>query len=241
MPKFSLKKVFNQFIMLLFMVISVTFCGGCEKQHENVFYLETMDASADAMEAEVLEKTRSQASEEQLNEKESAQRVQVSPEKMQEGAEAEEGSANVCIVHICGAVRNSGVYELAAGARIVDAVNAAGGFLEEADQTALNLAALVEDGSQIYILTKQESAARAADPAADGQSGSGAEESDGKVNINRADLAELMRLPGVGESKAAAIIAWRKENGNFQTIEDIMQVSGIKEAAFAKIKDKIKV
>ena len=139
----------------------------------------------------------------------------------------------------------------------MDAVAAGGGFLEEADQSACNLAEKVTDGCQIYIMTREESSL-AAQPLAAGiqpasagasaggeagaQSGATADtggSADGKVDLNTADAAALKTLPGIGDSRAAAILAWREENGRFTCIEDIMKVSGIKQGAFDKIKDLI--
>lgn len=135
-------------------------------------------------------------------------------------------------VHVCGAVQQEGVYELPAGSRYEQAIQAAGGFSELADRSALNLAAVVSDGEQIRVLTKEEAQACRA---------SAEEVSDGRININTASREELMSLPGIGEARAEAIIAYREEHGAFQSIEDIMQVSGIKEGAFEKLKAKIKV
>ena len=135
-------------------------------------------------------------------------------------------------VHVCGAVQQEGVYELPAGSRYEQAIQAAGGFSELADRSALNLAAVVSDGEQIRVLTKEEAQVCRA---------SAEEASDGRININTASREELMSLPGIGEARAEAIIAYREEHGAFQSIEDIMQVSGIKEGAFEKLKAKIKV
>lgn len=155
-----------------------------------------------------------------------------------------------CVIHICGAVRNPGVYELPDGSRIMDAVRAGGGFLPEADPSACNLAARIADGCQIYIMTQEESSRTQVLPEAGIQPGNtgmavtgngGQPEDDGKVNLNTADAKALKMLPGIGDSRAAAIIAWREENGQFDRIEDIMKVSGIKQAAFEKIKDIIRV
>lgn len=163
----------------------------------------------------------------------------------------------VCIVHICGAVKTPGVYELPEGSRVMDAVEAGGGFLDDADPEACNLAQPVTDGCQIYIMTKEESreleaAAKSAgiqrtpeaqeNAPASAQPVSGdSAESGGKVNLNTADAAALKTLSGIGDSRAAAIIAYRQEHGEFTCIEDIMKVSGIKQAAFEKIKDRITV
>lgn len=159
------------------------------------------------------------------------------------------------IVHICGAVAEPGVYELEVGSRVMDAVKAGGGFLPEADQDSCNLAEPVADGCQIYIMTKEESleakaAGRTAGIQRAGQAGTGQAggafaggqaEGAGRVNLNTADKAALMTLPGIGESRADDILEWRSKNGRFEKPEDIMKVSGIKEGAFEKIKDKITV
>ncbi len=165
--------------------------------------------------------------------------------------------APTLVVHICGAVSAPGVYELPAGSRIIDAVEAGGGFLPEADEACCNLAEAIEDGCQIYIMTKAESCADGqtekkagiqTSPDSEMQTtdrnvrGNSALALDsGLVNLNTADVAALMTLPGIGESRAKAIISYREQHGAFVKIEDIMKISGIKEAAFSKIKDKITV
>lgn len=140
----------------------------------------------------------------------------------------------VVVVHMCGAVVNPGVYELIFGSRIADAVEMAGGFDEDADESYVNLAELPEDGAQIYIPTKDEAVILREESRAGSNSS-------GKVNINTADKSLLCTLPGIGETRAADIIAYRQKNGKFSSIEDIMQVSGIKEGSFQKIKELIVV
>lgn len=165
--------------------------------------------------------------------------------------------AKTLVVHICGAVSAPGVYELPAGSRIIDAVEAGGGFLPEADEACCNLAEEIVDGCQIYIMTKSESCADGqaekkagiqTSPDSDMQttdinvrSNSTTALENGLVNLNTADVAALMTLPGIGESRAKAIISYREQQGAFTKIEDIMKISGIKQAAFSKIKDKITV
>ena len=165
--------------------------------------------------------------------------------------------AKTLVVHICGAVSAPGVYELPAGSRIIDAVEAGGGFLTEADEACCNLAEEIVDGCQIYIMTKSESCADGqtekkagiqTSPYGDMQttdrnvrSNSTTALDNGLVNLNTADVAALMTLPGIGESRAKAIISYREQHGAFAQIEDIMKISGIKQAAFSKIKDKITV
>lgn len=147
-------------------------------------------------------------------------------------------------VHVCGCVNNPGVYTLCTGARINDAVAAAGGFTPEADANYLNLAGFLQDGVKVYVPSVDETkdlAGEGADVVSSGMIGIGADVDDGLVNINTATRDELMTLPGVGESKADAIIKYREENGGFETISQIMNISGIKDGLFNKIKDKIKV
>ena len=172
-------------------------------------------------------------------------------------SDASSEEAKTLVVHICGAVSAPGVYELPAGSRIIDAVEAGGGFLPEADEACCNLAEEIVDGCQIYIMTKSESCAEGqtekkagiqTSPDSDMQttdrnvrSNSTTALENGLVNLNTADVAALMTLPGIGESRAKAIISYREQHGAFAQIEDIMKISGIKQAAFSKIKDKITV
>ena len=172
-------------------------------------------------------------------------------------SDASSEETKTLVVHICGAVSAPGVYELPAGSRIIDAVEAGGGFLPEADEACCNLAEEIVDGCQIYIMTKTESCADGqtekkagiqTSPDSDMQttdrnvrSNSATALVNGLVNLNTADVAALMTLPGIGESRAKAIISYREQHGAFAQIEDIMKISGIKQAAFSKIKDKITV
>ncbi len=148
---------------------------------------------------------------------------------------------SVILVHICGAVVHPGVYELAAGSRIYQLIELAGGFTEDAAEGYLNLAGGLSDGQKIVVPTLSEAAD---DPYGEAeitvQAGEAAGDN-GLVNINTADKARLMTLPGIGEAKALAIIAWRTEHGAFRTTGEIMQVSGIKETAYEKIKTLITV
>lgn len=135
---------------------------------------------------------------------------------------------NIC-VYVCGNVVSPGVYEIASGMRVADAIDLAGGVLEVADETVLNLADYVTDGQRIYVPNKEEAASGNYEQDAGG----------GLVNINTAGVNELTTLPGIGQSRAESIISYRENNGKFQSIEDIMNISGIKQAAFSKIKDYI--
>lgn len=152
------------------------------------------------------------------------------------------GEAAVCVVHVCGAVQNPGVYSLAEGSRIYEAVAAAGGLLPEADEAYLNQAACVTDGEQIYVPTQQEVLEQSVTLVRNGQqTESGIVSQDTKVNLNTATKEQLCTLPGIGESKAESIISYRNEHGAYGQIEDIMKVEGIKDGLFQKIKDRITV
>lgn len=160
-------------------------------------------------------------------------------------------------VDVCGAVANPGVFQLAAGSRVFQAIEAAGGYLPEAALTCVNRAGVLTDGQQLHILTQEEMERQGLDPAemsgaSDGQmngsAGTGQNtgmnaqvQQDNRININTADEAQLTTLTGIGATRAQAIIAYREENGPFAAIEDIMNVQGIKEGTFAKIKDEIVV
>ena len=132
-------------------------------------------------------------------------------------------------VYVCGQVNNPGVVCLPVDARVYQAIEAAGGLTNEASEGLINHAELLSDGQMVYVPMEGEDYTIAVS------------EADQKVNINIASKDALMTLPGIGESRAQDIIDYRESVGGFQTIEDIMQVSGIKEAAFDKIKDYIKV
>lgn len=144
------------------------------------------------------------------------------------GTDCKEEKA-VFLVYVCGAVQNPGVVAVNADARVVDAVTLAGGMTAEADETYVNLAAKLTDGEKIYIPTMAEVLLWNTQKA---------EES--LVNINTADKEKLCTLPGIGESKAEEIIAYREKNGAFQKVEDLMKVPGIKENLYEKLQGKIK-
>jgi competence protein ComEA len=137
-------------------------------------------------------------------------------------------------VHVSGAVRQPDVYELPAGCIVKDAVEAAGGPTDSADLDGINLAVELRDQQQVYVPRQGEVV-----PMAPASAGGGA--ASGPVNINTATAAELETLPGIGPKTAEAIVEYREANGPFETIEDIMDVPGIGEGTFEKIKDRITV
>lgn len=137
------------------------------------------------------------------------------------------------VLYVCGAVENPGVYELPENSRVYEAVAMAGGMTENAGMEAVNQAEFVMDGQMLRIPTMEEMTA------AQEESGSNVE--DGLLDINRASVADFMTLPGIGQSKAEALFQYREAHGRFSSVEEIMNVDGIKEGVFNKIKDSIKV
>ena len=157
--------------------------------------------------------------------------------------EANEEDEGLIYVHISGAVNNPGVYEAREQARVYELVEVAGGLTEDAAGDFVNQASIVEDGDQIYIPCKEEieTLELSLPTSSSNKSKTSQDETIKKVNINTASKEELMTLTGIGESKANSIIEYRQKHGSFSKIEDIMNISGIKEAAFSKISDYITV
>lgn len=171
-----------------------------------------------------------------------------------ENVQAATGTQTWIYVHVCGEVALPGVYELSEGSRLYQAVEAAGGMTEHAADDFVNMAQILSDGMQLRIPDRSEAeklrnsgidtavfgnqpGIQSGEHTQPGLAGTG----DSRVNINTATKEQLMTLSGIGESRAEAIIAYRDKSGGFKTIEDIMKVSGIKEAAFQKIKEDITV
>lgn len=156
----------------------------------------------------------------------------------------------VLFVHVHGAVVSPGLYELAAGARVVDVIAAAGGFGDEADPAGVNLARPLVDGEQLKVPAVGEVVA---DSGADGGGAVGGGAVDGGggaaggggagslVNLNTADDAALQTLPGVGPATAGAILDWRQQNGTFRSVDDLLGVSGIGEKTLEKLRPQVTV
>ncbi len=158
-------------------------------------------------------------------------------------------SALVIVVHVAGEVNVPGVYSLAAGSRMVDALDAAGGPTNRADLEVINLATPITDATQIYVPARSQTARptfRRPQPGVNGGVNGGAtgqtdDQQAGVININRASAAELEQLPGVGPATAQAIIDYRTSNGPFATPEDLLEVKGIGPAKFASMRNKVGV
>lgn len=142
-------------------------------------------------------------------------------------------------VYITGEVKNQGVIELEEGDRIADAIEKAGGQTEQASLKNVNLAYQLEDGQKIYIPNVNDNETEIIDDGASGVVDDTTNQT--VVNINKADETELQSLNGIGESLATSIVQYRKENGKFETIEDLKNVPGIGDSKFENIKEYIKV
>lgn len=270
---------------LAFTSVAVVLCGCTRKEQ---LLLETRSGESAAVDREqtllLQEEGRDQTAEEQ-GQTGSSQTVRPEEETMQgvqpgknELADAlhgvsengpgrqdgtDDAQARTICVHVCGAVKKAGVYELPFGSRVYEAVEQAGGFAENADESYVNQAQRLSDGAKLMIPTLEQVQKAMENPAADGigiieqsvvgnSDGSGAAvvrdssvdlsiHPDGKININTATEAQLCEIPGIGATRAAAIAAYRQEHGNFTSIEEIMRVNGIKEGTYEKMKDSITV
>lgn len=152
------------------------------------------------------------------------------PENIQMTVESE---SSRIYVYVCGCVNRPDVYELDSGARLFEAIEAAGGACENADLDRLNLAASMQDGDKIYVPAEGETE--------DVSEAVEAEKTDGRLNINTATSEQLQTLPGIGEAKANAIIAYREAQGSFSSIEELMEVPGIKGGVYGQIQSLIRV
>lgn len=141
------------------------------------------------------------------------------------------------LVDVKGAVENPGVYEVMLDERVIDVIEKAGGLKEGADETKINFAGRVTDEMVLYIPLIGEEGENMIVSA--GASSTSTSQGEGKININKATSDELQNLPGIGPSKAEAIIAYREDSGLFQTIDDLKLVTGIGDKTFEKLKDQI--
>lgn len=169
---------------------------------------------------------------------------QASSDASGEGGAAGEadGASTDIYVDVEGAVANPGVYVLPAGSRVNDAVEMAGGLTEKASRQSVNLAEQLEDGVQVYVPTKKEAESGAVSSGSSSTSTAGStssEEETTMININTATSEELEELSGIGPTLSQNIVDYREENGEFTSIEEIKEVSGIGDGRFAAIEDCI--
>ena len=157
-------------------------------------------------------------------------------EETSEQVETSDSQEKGIYVYVCGQIVSPGVYVLPQGSRICDLFQLAGGFTQIAATDYWNQARLLTDGEMIYVPTVEEVKERPLE----NNTATDTDDSD-KVNINTASKEELMTLPGIGEARALAIIAYRKENGPFTSVEELKEVEGIKDGVFSKMKDYIEI
>lgn len=245
---------------LLIFGICPMFCAGCGPLSA---MNRTEEADRDGFVKEILSGEEEQSSENRAQ----TGKIERAQEEKSGGTSfsQKEGSAagqpvDRIYVHICGCVKEPGLYMVDRSFRVGEAVRQAGGFTKEADQSAINQAAVLEDGMQLYVPSKQETREGAekssglfGDDKETGKEASGksavSEKKDPlsetagteRININEASLLELTSLSGIGQTRAESIVAYREKNGPFSSIEDIKNVSGIGDGIFEKIKDCIEV
>lgn len=225
-------------ILLGMLVLAGCLLFGCERRRTELFSEEKQDAEEAGATSDFGRKG------DHTDQADSASVLDPVSETLDASGQ-EEQELQTVFVHVCGAVENPGVYELAGDARVYQAVEAAGGFLPEACEEYVNQAGALTDGTRLYIPTEDE--VRELSQAGKDtlteelllQSDSETDPADGLVNINTASMEELCTLPGIGEGKARHIISYRESTGKFEQIEDIMKVEGIKEGLFGKIRDLI--
>ncbi|MBQ6843603.1 MAG: helix-hairpin-helix domain-containing protein [Agathobacter sp.] len=158
--------------------------------------------------------------------------------------QVEETEKTMLYVYVCGAVKSPGVYMLSTGSRICDLFEAANGLKKDASTDYWNQARLLTDGEMIYVPTIEEVEERqwsGLDSSLNPLESASANDTSGKIDLNTASLEQLMGIPGIGEAKAKAIISYRENNGGFSSIEDVMNIEGIKEGVFSKMKEYIVV
>jgi competence protein ComEA len=146
------------------------------------------------------------------------------------------------MIDVKGEIKKPGVYQSNQGERVIDVINQAGGLTDKADESQINFAAHVQDEMVVYIPAKGEISANfSPDLSSFPSTATGSSQETKKINLNKADETELQNLPGIGPSKAASIISYRNENGPFQSIDDLKNISGIGDKTFEKLKESIMV
>ncbi len=218
-------KIINILGLAIVMLLSLTACG-------------SKGILVETMEEEGTEAVFGEISDEATNISEDSMANESANASDSDAADTEDvvASEDTITVYVCGAVVQEGVYELPAGSRISDALLMAGGYDENALHGYVNLAERLEDGERIYFPDYQELEELGIVPISSTESSES-----GLVNINTADAEMLKTLPGIGDAKAADIIAYREEHGAFSSIEDIKNVSGIGESIYNRISSGITV
>ena len=261
-----MKKTHQWMLFFLFLLFLFTI-SACTKRAEKIVFYQTKESeitkhrSVEERESEV----NSNKGATSLDETQGESQNQTDQTKLQSNFQTDKTQlpsiqettvSETIAVYLCGEVVNPGVYLLDAGSRLYQAVELAGGLTDQARAEAVNLARGLTDSEQIYIPSVSEAFSQpennqiigSSDSILANTSGSNADSnnenegvSDFPVNINQATVSDLMKLPGIGQVKAEAIVTYREANGSFSSIEEIKNVPGIKEAAFEKLKGFITV
>jgi competence protein ComEA len=159
--------------------------------------------------------------------------IQEKTSKLNDKAQPEKEKQSIeIVVDVKGAIKKPGVYSVTDGKRIIDVINKAGGLLESADANKINFAAIVRDEMVIYVPEKGEEVIPTI---------TSSPKKNNKININTASVNELIRLQGIGQAKASAIVRYRKENGKFEKIEELIKVTGIGEKTIENFREHVVV
>jgi len=252
------KKIISKTVVYITIIACVAafFLSGCEMKQSGLYMVNLDEQNSEDVNTDIKQEEQP----EQLSleaEKYSEQADIVTGQQANtETIQQTEIETDIIFVHVCGEVLEPGVYELSDNSRVFDAIEAAGGFTENAYEDYVNLASVINDGDKIIIPSleeKDELSTQAGVQSDRGYSDKSTSLSDASggvsggatvnnmVDINRASVSELCSISGIGETKAEAIVEYRNANGYFGKTEDIMNVSGIGEGTFSKIKDKITV
>lgn len=237
-------------IIAIITILVITIIYGIWKENKGKIKIENINEQAEITDIEDNEKTKN------------LHNTTMKNNENIKNKETNKTDKNKIVIYIIGEVKQEGVYELDENSRISDAIEKAGGTKENADLSQINLAYKIEDGMRIYIPKKGElvqDKEKIEDKTQEVVTGKSTDITNTtsvntnlstnkksktdieKINLNKATQTELETLPGIGPSTAEKIIAYRKENGNFKNIEDIMNVNGIGESKYSKIRDLINV
>lgn len=237
-------------IIAIITILVITIIYGIWKENKGKIKIENINEQAEITDIEDNEKTKN------------LHNTTMKNNENIKNKETNKTDKNKIVIYIIGEVKQEGVYELDEDSRISDAIEKAGGTKENADLSQINLAYKIEDGMRIYIPKKGElvqDKEKIEDKTQEILTGKSTDITNTtsvntnlstnkksktdieKINLNKATQTELETLPGIGPSTAEKIIAYRKENGNFKKIEDIMNVNGIGESKYSKIRDLINV
>ena len=227
-------KKFNT-LLIFFMLLVLTGCGSLPEQSVATYGTKRAEMLSE-------EDTDQETQDEPEAELQGGSETELQVNATEIKIEADSEQEDFIYVYVCGEVESEGVYQLSPGARVIDALQMAGGYSSNAARGIINLARVLQDGERIYFPDQEEAEAGLKMSAETGEIDDGLmieEETEGLVNINTADKSELMTLPGIGETRAAEIIEYREKHGTFKSKEDLMNVKGIKSGLYDKIKEKI--